>query len=97
MSGEYIMIDGYELEIARTQQEINVGMTKYEYPSIGMLFILEGQYAWLTMDGMKFPLEVFFYDRDWNMLEYIYAYPDDPPRRMPRDAYYMIELAFAIH
>lgn len=59
-----------DVDIAKTQEEISIGMTKYKFPQKrGILFDLKGRYSILTMKDMKFPLFAWFLDDKGNIFK----------------------------
>lgn len=67
-----IKIDRYliDVDIARTQKDINIGMKKYDSPQKrGILFDLKGRYPILSMKDMKFPLFAWFLDDQGNVFK----------------------------
>lgn len=92
----------YDVIVAKTQSDINKGMSIYQYKPIhGMLFLLNGSYSLFTMNNVNFPLMVYLYDSKWNMITKFNAEPGEPTRKLPQIQndkgkyeypYYMIEL-----
>lgn len=95
----------YDVIVAKTQADINKGMSIYQSkPVYGMLFMLMGNYSMFTMNGVKFPIMVYLYDKDWKLITKYEAKPGEPARRFPKTSreinnetiyeypYYMIEI-----
>ena len=84
-----------------TEHEINVGMGMFaqQYyrtgipPSLPLLFPLQGEFPTLTMEGVPFPIEVVYYDKNWRMLNSLVASPGMSDSPIPRGTYWMYEKA----
>lgn len=81
-------------EIVYKHEDIVTGMKKYiNPPSHGMLFILNGRYSIVTMEGMKYPLIVSLYDRNRILISRSILYPEDKIT-ISSDIYYMVEIPY---
>lgn len=89
-----IYIDGnpFQMEVASSDQDIGIGMSRYRSPpSYGMIFLIKGRNMLLTMNGVSYPLDIFFLDRYFNLISRKRSYPGDPLTSIPKGTYYMLE------
>lgn len=87
----------YQVEIVRSSRDIGIGMTKYGIPpSHGMIFILNGKYDTITMDGMKYPLDVIFLDSQWKQIGSMKRMYPNEKSIIPDYSMYMIEFPVGI-
>lgn len=95
------------VEVLEQISDIMRGMRKYTAPpSYGMLFPLQGRFDSVTMQGVKFPLDILFLTQEGRMIPLVKRdggnvywrrmFPHTPDKRMPRDTYYMIEFPSGI-
>lgn len=83
--------------LAENSREVNMGMSTFgdRYPDRGMLFPLRGNYSTFTMDGVKFPLEVYMMDVSGNILDHFIVHPGTKDRQITANTYWMLE--FPLH
>lgn len=84
-----------------SEEDLETGMKKYNSPpQHGMLFIMGDRYSYLTMKGVKFPLDIIFFDKNRQPIPintknkstyWLRAYPEQEDVLLPRETYYMIE------
>lgn len=83
----------YTLMILSSVNDINKGMSIYDTPpSTGMLFELRGLYTMFTMNGVKFPIHVYLYDNNRQLIYDFVATPDDKDTSILSGIWYMIEI-----
>lgn len=81
------------VEIVSDRSSIGIGMTKYATPpKHSMFFILKGMYSSVTMQGMRFPLDIILMTRDLKIIRQWRGYPSDPERLIPEHTWYMLEI-----
>jgi uncharacterized membrane protein (UPF0127 family) len=95
----YISDEGLLVYLPETSEEIATGMGVFgpiyrrhgRVPKVGMLFPLQGKFSRFTMTGVDFPLNVIYYDINWNILDYFVAQPTDRDSYIPPNVWWMYE------
>lgn len=93
------VINGVIVFIPETNEEIGRGMGLFSdtfhrqgvLPKLGMLFLLEGRFSNFTMDGVPFPINVTYYDKNWNIVRSFIATPGMNNSRIPPTVWWMYE------